>query len=308
MQPVIPSQDHPQDAGLVAYDPRAGYPRFVPCLHYESPENALAWLSEVFGCREVRRTVATDGSATHIELALGSDVVMLGRADSPQATTDSLTFVLVDDADEAVHRALRSGGRVLVPLADEPFGLRQGILADPGGHRWEVSQALRQSTTPIFDQINLIVTDMDAAIDFYLCLGLDLPDAPEWPAGTGARHLHITMPGGARFELDTFEGTRFWDREMSSESSSGRTVVNFAVTSDAEVDRLYDRLIAEGHNGLQPPHIAYWGSRFAVVADPDGHHVGLMGPMNESRASHPIELAVSASQAACERTEPPAVW
>lgn len=44
--------------------------------------------------------------------------------------------VIVDDADTAVERAIREGGLVVFPVADQPYGLRQGRIADPFGHHW----------------------------------------------------------------------------------------------------------------------------------------------------------------------------
>lgn len=279
---------------VASYDPSEGYPRVVPCLHYDDPAGAVRWIERVLGAREVRRSQSPDGRVDHVEIAVGSDVIMVGPASSADAAVNSLTLVIVDDADAAVRDGVDLGGTVLVPLTDQPFGLRQGIVADPGGHRWEISQVLAPRSAPVFDQVNLIVEDMDAAVAFYRRLGLELPEAPEWPVGTGARHLHVTMPGGTRFELDTVAGTRLWHRGMARDRQRGRTVVNFALASDEAVDSLYAALIDDGYEGLQPPHLAYWGSRFGVVADPDGHHVGLMGPMDETRSRPPVDLVDAA--------------
>ena len=56
---------------------------------------------------------------------------------------------------------------------------------------------------------------------------------------------------------------------------SGRVVVGLRVETRAEVDRLYAVATAAGHPGLQPPHDAFWGARYAIVEDPDGLAVGL---------------------------------
>ena len=37
----------------------------------------------------------------------------------------------------------------------------------------------------------------------------------------------------------------------------------------------------------QPPFDAFWGARYAIVADPDGNDVGLMSPIDESRRTWP---------------------
>jgi hypothetical protein len=41
--------------------------------------------------------------------------------------------------------------------------------------------------------------------------------------------------------------------------------------------------------GRQPPFDAFWGARYAIVADPDGNDVGLMSPIDESRRTWPPE-------------------
>ena len=54
-------------------------------------------------------------------------------------------------------------------------------------------------------------------------------------------------------------------------------------------DELYGRLTRKGHPGVQPPFDAFWGGRYAIVADPDGNQVGLMSPIDAARRSWPPE-------------------
>jgi uncharacterized glyoxalase superfamily protein PhnB len=44
------------------------------------------------------------------------------------------------------------------------------------------------------------------------------------------------------------------------------------------VDRLHAELTAAGHTARQEPFDAFFGSRYAVVEDPDGNLVGLKSP------------------------------
>lgn len=54
-----------------------------------------------------------------------------------------MTLTFVDDA-AAVERALACGGELVDPASDEPRGLRQAIVADPGRHLWELSTHVRE--------------------------------------------------------------------------------------------------------------------------------------------------------------------
>jgi catechol 2,3-dioxygenase-like lactoylglutathione lyase family enzyme len=141
-------------------------------------------------------------------------------------------------------------------------------------------------TRPVFDQVNLVVGDMDATLAFYARLGLEVGDdaGPEWPPGSGARHADLTMPNGTRLEFDNPRMAAIWHagaREGSGEPA--RAVLNFSLETRADVDARYTDLVGAGYSGRQPPYDAFWGARYAIVADPDGNDVGLMSPIDPDR-------------------------
>jgi catechol 2,3-dioxygenase-like lactoylglutathione lyase family enzyme len=128
---------------------------------------------------------------------------------------------------------------------------------------------------PVLDQINLVVSDMDASLAFYRRLGVDIPDRePKWDP----HHRSANVGGALDFDLDSAEMAKDWN-----EGSRGPAcVVGFKLSSSEAVDALYADLTGAGYRGQQPPYNAFWGSRYAVVEDPDGNPVGLMGPMDVS--------------------------
>jgi PhnB protein len=48
------------------------------------------------------------------------------------------------DVDELWKRALGAGAEAVHPLEEQFWGNRQGQIADPFGHRWNLSQPLRE--------------------------------------------------------------------------------------------------------------------------------------------------------------------
>ena len=54
-----------------------------------------------------------------------------------------------------------------------------------------------------------------------------------------------------------------------------------------DVDRMYGEVTGAGYQGRQKPYDAFWGARYAIVADPDGNDVGLMSPIDEQRRTWP---------------------
>jgi PhnB protein len=141
---------------VVMFDPARGYPAVVPYVRYADPAAAAPWLVDVLGAREAIRMTLPDGRIGHVELTLSRAVISLGPCGDPghrdaepekelptRHTLAAMTLVFVDDVDAAVESALAARGRLVDPAIDQPWGLRQAIVADPGGHLWELSQHLR---------------------------------------------------------------------------------------------------------------------------------------------------------------------
>jgi catechol 2,3-dioxygenase-like lactoylglutathione lyase family enzyme len=143
-------------------------------------------------------------------------------------------------------------------------------------------------TTPIFDQINVIVGDLPASIDFYRRLGVSM-DPP--PLHDGAPFHVNGESGGRQFDLDSPAFAQFWNKGWGGRDDLvGRVVLGFRVDSRDAVDDAYNELTGLGHRGLQVPCDAFWGARYAVVEDPDGVAVGLMSPISAEHRAPPPEV------------------
>lgn len=137
-----------------------------------------------------------------------------------------------------------------------------------------------KSDRPVFDQVNLVVRDMDATIEFYRRLGLDVAETPdEW----APHHRNLSSPDGIDFDLDSSIFAAQWNHGWPAGATGA--VIGFKVASRQSVDALYEELTGAGYEGQQPPYDAFWGARFAVVADPDGNSVGIMSPSDPERRS-----------------------
>ncbi len=139
---------------------------------------------------------------------------------------------------------------------------------------------MTQPPGPVFSQLSIVVADMAASLDFYRRLGLD-PRATD--DGT---HAEASLPGGLSIEWDGAEFARVWD-SGSRGPQGGGVVLGFSVPSRQAVDERYAELTAAGYVGRQRPYDAFWGSRYAIVEDPDGNGVGLMSPVDDARRSWP---------------------
>lgn len=129
---------------------------------------------------------------------------------------------------------------------------------------------------PRFDVVGLIVSDLQAAVDFYRRLGLQFPEELD-PMGHG--HVEAPLPGGLRFTLDTEESIRSFDPAWSPPTEGHRITVAFQCESPEEVDRLYQEVARAGGSGYKEPWNAFWGQRYAQVHDPDGNVIDLFAPL-----------------------------
>lgn len=117
----------------------------TPVLVYPDVREAVAWLERAFGFGE-RVRIGEDHRA---QLRVGEDgsiVVADVRRDQVAPSGGVVTQVIkirVPDVDAAFARARDAGARVL----DEPhtweYGERSGVVEDPAGHRWELTQTVR---------------------------------------------------------------------------------------------------------------------------------------------------------------------
>jgi catechol 2,3-dioxygenase-like lactoylglutathione lyase family enzyme len=116
--------------------------------------------------------------------------------------------------------------------------------------------------------IGIVVTDMEKSIRFYRLLGLDVPETP------GEGHVDTFLPNGVRFMLDTEEVVKSF-RPDWTRAVGNQLALAFECGSASEVDEVYARAVAAGFHGEKEPWDAFWGQRYAQLADPDGVPVDL---------------------------------
>ena len=119
----------------------------TPVLIYPDVRAAVAWLEAAFGFEERVRI----GDSHRAQLRVGSDGAIVvadvggDRVAPGEGVVTQLVKVRVPNVDEAFARARESGARVVEELKTYEYGERSGVLEDPGGHRWELTQTVRDT-------------------------------------------------------------------------------------------------------------------------------------------------------------------
>ena len=126
---------------------------------------------------------------------------------------------------------------------------------------------------PELNAIGIVVSDLRRSMQFYRLLGLDLPEDPE------EDHVEATMANGTRLMFDPEEVVRSflpgWER-----TEGNQVALAFECASPAELDEIYERVVAAGFEGEKEPWDAFWGQRYAQLADPDGVPVDLYAALS----------------------------
>ena len=117
----------------------------TPVLVYPDVRAAVAWLEAAFGLEERVRI----GDAHRAQMRVGPDAaIVVADTGGDRAAPDGngythLIKVRVADADSAFARACEGGARVVEDLTTWDYGERSGVVEDIGGHRWELTQTVR---------------------------------------------------------------------------------------------------------------------------------------------------------------------
>ncbi|TMF34828.1 MAG: glyoxalase [Chloroflexi bacterium] len=116
-----------------------------PVLIYPDVRAAVAWLDSAFGFEERVRI----GDAHRAQLRVGADgaiVVADVRGDQASPSSGVVTHVIkvrVPEVDAAFNRARDFGARVVQEPTTFEYGERSCMLEDLAGHRWELTQTVR---------------------------------------------------------------------------------------------------------------------------------------------------------------------
>jgi uncharacterized glyoxalase superfamily protein PhnB len=123
------------------------------------------------------------------------------------------------------------------------------------------------------DMIGLTVSNINESVRFYRTLGWEIPDPKE-----GEPYHETTLPNGLRVSWNDVEMMKGIDPEW--QQPVGQSIgLGFLCESVEDVDAKYKEIQEAGFVGRRDPWDAFWGQRYAQVADPDGNVVDLFHPI-----------------------------
>ena len=128
---------------------RVAVSSLTPLLTVKSAVDAIAFYREAFGAVERERFTAPTGQiVARVEVDGLSFYVVDENTEAFNVSPTSLggtsvrIGLIVDDPDAVAAKAIAAGATEVFPVGDQPYGLRQGRVADPEGHHWLIGKPL----------------------------------------------------------------------------------------------------------------------------------------------------------------------
>ncbi len=126
-----------------------------PRLVVADPQRALDYYQQAFGASIIERFTDDQNRIVHAAISIGNAIFSLTQSVPEWGLPDPLSLkgspclmhLTVADPDEVARRMVENGGKVIIEIADRPYGKREGRVADPGGHLWILSKTIEDLTT-----------------------------------------------------------------------------------------------------------------------------------------------------------------
>jgi PhnB protein len=130
-------------------------PAVLPHLVVDDAAAAIDFYVKAFGGTEIGRVPGPDGKLIHAAVEINGSTVMLnddfpemsgGKSMTPTSLggTPVTIHLTVADVDTKFQKAVDAGAEVVVPLEDQFWGDRYGVVRDPFGHQWSLGQPVRE--------------------------------------------------------------------------------------------------------------------------------------------------------------------
>lgn len=118
-------------------------------LTVKDTRSAVEFYRRAFGAAELSR-VSTPTGQLIVELTIDDQRFYVADENPAAFNLSPATLggtsvrisLIVGDPDAVAARAVAAGATEVFPVADQPYGLRQGRVADPSGHHWSIGRPL----------------------------------------------------------------------------------------------------------------------------------------------------------------------
>jgi PhnB protein len=125
----------------------------TPYLIVNNGSKAIDFYKQAFNAEEHFRETMPDGKILHARMRIGDSIVRLSdefpssshKSPASLGATTVTLHIYTENVDELWQQAVHAGAKVVLQLDNQFWGERYGMLADPFGHQWSISMAIKMS-------------------------------------------------------------------------------------------------------------------------------------------------------------------
>jgi PhnB protein len=122
-----------------------------PNLSFREPAKAIEFYTKALGAKETFR-FEIGGQIPHAEILIGGSTINLAGEwpEGGRFSAETLGFspvsisIQVGDADSFVEHAVEAGMKIVRPLRNQFYGIRDATLSDPFGYSWNIRQVIEE--------------------------------------------------------------------------------------------------------------------------------------------------------------------
>lgn len=136
-----------------------GFHRVTPHITVNDTLAAIDFYKKAFGAVEIRHSLGSDGKVMHASIQIGDSIVMLNDefpdwgvlGPKARGGTSVTLHLYVENPDALFDQAVAAGATAKMPMADQFWGDRYGMLEDPYGHSWSIGAKIANPTAEEMD-------------------------------------------------------------------------------------------------------------------------------------------------------------
>ena len=122
-------------------------------LTVNNASEAIDFYKRAFNAEELFRETIPDGKILHARIKIGDSIVRLSdelsgsthRAPPTLGATTVTLHIYTENVDRLWQQAVQAGAKVVIPIDNQFWGERYGMLLDPFGHQWSMSMAIKMT-------------------------------------------------------------------------------------------------------------------------------------------------------------------
>ena len=284
-----------------------------PNLVFRDTAKAIEFYAKALGAKETFR-FEMGGQIPHAEIVIGSSTINLadewpegGRFSAETRGFSPVSMsIQVDDADRFVEHAVDAGMKIVLPLTNQFYGIRDATLSDPFGYAWNIRQVIEELSVdemhqrhnklhvgPEGGQMRKERPSVDPVprgfrmVTPYLVAADGLAQLEFVKQAFGAKETErVITPTGVHAEVRMGDSPVMMGGGVPGKKFPGTLQPQALHVYVEDCDAVFQKALAAGAISIDGPRDQEYGERSATVQDPGGNFWYIATAKGENYVPH----------------------